>query len=165
MKTVLRTFALSFIVIPFFSFSSLKAQDNPIQLALFNPIQIVPENSSVTGLRFSLLYGKNAGVNGVDLGLVNFTTSNQLGIQWGVVGHTEGKFNGWQNNFVNITKDLFTGLQSGFVNYNSTKVSGLQFAVVNYAATMNGLQIGLVNIIGEGGFLPVFPIFNFSFED
>lgn len=165
MKTLFGIFALSFIVILIISSSGLMAQNNPIQLALFNPIQIVPENSSVTGLRFSLLYGKNAGVNGVDLGLVNFTTSGQLGIQWGIVGYNEGKFNGWQNNFVNITKDLFTGLQSGFVNYNSRKVSGLQFAVVNYAATMNGLQIGLVNIIGEGGFLPVFPIFNFSFDD
>ena len=43
-------------------------------------------------------------------------------------------------------------------------MNGLQIAVVNYAATLHGLQLGLINIIGKGGFLPVFPIFNFSFE-
>ena len=164
MKNIFIIIALLFILLPVISNTNLHAQDKPIQLALFNPIQIFPENTSITGLRFSLLYGKNARVNGVDLGLVNFTSSDQLGIQWGAVGYTEGNFTGWQSNWVSITKGQFVGLQSGVVTYNSSKVSGLQFAVVNYAATMNGLQIGLVNIIGEGGFLPVFPFFNFSFD-
>jgi hypothetical protein len=42
--------------------------------------------------------------------------------------------------------------------------NGLQISIVNYAATLKGLQIGLVNIIGKGGFLPWFPIFNFDFD-
>ena len=42
--------------------------------------------------------------------------------------------------------------------------NGLQFSIVNYSATLKGLQIGLINIIGKGGFLPVFPIFNFDFD-
>lgn len=164
MKTIFNTIVMVIIILPFVLNSGIKAQDKPIQLALFNPVQIFPENTSITGLRFSLLYGKNAKMNGVDLGLVNFTSSDQMGIQWGFVGYTEGNFTGWQDNFVSITKGNFVGLQSGAVTYNSGKVSGLQFAIVNYAETMNGLQIGLVNIIGKGGFLPVFPIFNFSFE-
>ena len=40
---------------------------------------------------------------------------------------------------------------------------GLQVGVVNYAQSMRGLQIGLVNIIKQGGQFPVFPIVNWSF--
>jgi hypothetical protein len=43
----------------------------PIQLALFNPVQIAPEESSIIGVRLSLLYGKNANMNGLQLGLIN----------------------------------------------------------------------------------------------
>jgi hypothetical protein len=42
--------------------------------------------------------------------------------------------------------------------------NGLQLSFVNYARTLNGVQIGLVNIIKEGGAFPIFPIVNWSFE-
>ncbi len=155
---------LLIIVLPIILSSQAAAQEKPIQLALFNPAQIVPESNSIKGLRINLIYGKNARMTGFDWGFVNHTTSDQLGIQWGFVGYTEGKFTGWQNNFVSITKGMFTGLQTGFVSYNSSKVNGLQFSFFNYAETLNGLQLGLINVIGKGGFLPVFPLFNFSFD-
>ncbi len=164
MRNLFLTFATILMLIPVATNSNIYAQESPIQLSLFNPVQIVPETNSVTGLRLSLLYGKNANVNGLDVGLVNVTTGNQVGLQYGVVGYNEGNFNGWQDNFVSIVKGNLTGLQTSAVNYSAGKVTGLQIAIVNYAATMNGLQLGLVNIIGKGGFLPVFPFFNFSFD-
>jgi hypothetical protein len=164
MRNLFLTFAALLFILPAAVNTNVYAQESPIQVALFNPVQIAPETNSVTGLRLSLLYGKNVNVNGIDIGLVNVTTGNQLGLQWGAVGYNEGNFNGWQDNFVSITKGNLTGLQTGAVTYNAGKVSGLQIAIVNYAATMNGLQLGLVNIIGKGGFLPVFPFFNFSFD-
>jgi len=144
--------------------STLFAQEGPIQLALFNPVQIVPENQSVSAFRFSLIYGKNAAVTGVDIGLVNFTSSKQTGIQWGGVGVVEGGFVGWQANFVSVSNGNFEGLQWSSVNHHSGHFKGLQLALVNYAATMKGIQIGFINIIGKGGFLPIFPLFNFSFD-
>ncbi|MCP4631734.1 MAG: hypothetical protein GY855_02330, partial [candidate division Zixibacteria bacterium] len=51
------------------------AQEKPIQLSLFNPIQIFPETDGITGVRLNLLYGRNTKVIGVDFGLVNHTTS------------------------------------------------------------------------------------------
>jgi len=164
MKKLFVAIAALFTMFSFVSQSSLFAQDKPIQLALLNPVQIAPEASSITGLRLSILYGKNANVNGLDLGFVNVTTGNQVGLQYGVVGYNEGNFNGWQDNFVSILKGNLTGLQTGAVTYTGGKASGIQIGIVNYASTMNGLQLGLINIIGEGGFLPVFPIFNFCFE-
>ena len=154
------------IIIVFMTLISgnLLAQDNPFQLSLFDPIQIVPNNESINGVRLNLIYSKNANVTGFDWGLVNVTTGKQLGVQWGGVNITDGGVTGWQAGFVNVSRGNFEGLQTSFVNYHDGHFNGLQFSVVNYAATLKGLQLGLINIIGSGGFLPVFPIFNFDFD-
>lgn len=139
------------------------AQEKPIQLSLLSPIQLVPEGNAISGVRLSLLYGKNKYVTGLDWGLVSHCTSGMSkGVQFGVVGYVEGDFMGWQSSVVNYTKGNFEGLQWGFVNY-AGHANGLQLGFVNYAMTMHGLQIGLVNIIKQGGQFPVFPIVNWSF--
>ena len=151
------------VILLFTQFISVNAQDKPIQLALFNPIQIADENTSITGVRLNLIYGKNTHVTGLDWGFVNHSTSGvSKGVQFGIVGIVEADFTGWQDNGVNITKGKFEGLQWGIVNYAGT-VSGLQIGIVNYAANMTkGLQIGLVNIIKQGGQFPFFPIVNWA---
>lgn len=141
--------------------SGTLAQGNPIQLSLFNPVQIVPERESVNGLRLNLIFSKNSSLVGADLGLVNMTTGPQTGVQWGFVGIVEGKFSGWQWNMVSVDRGDFEGLQMGM--YNSAEyVNGLQLGLINNAASMKGVQIGLVNIIKTGGAFPVFPIVNWS---
>lgn len=142
--------------------STIIAQSSPVQLSLWRTIQIVPENESVNGFRLSV-YGVNAGMTGLDLGIWNETRSQkQIGLQWGIVGKSLGGFTGWQNNAVNISADMFEGFQSGLVNYHTGRFSGLQFSFVNYAGSLNGVQIGLINIIKKGGWMPWFPIFNFG---
>lgn len=163
MKRSIQTSLLMFFIICSFNQIAF-SQDNPVQLSLFNPIQIVPDNESVSGIRLNLIYTSNVNITGFDWGLVNRTTGKQLGVQWGGVNLTDGGFTGWQAGFVNISKGSSVGLQSSFVNYHQGHFNGLQFSVVNYSATLKGLQLGLINIIGSGGFLPVFPIFNFDFD-
>ena len=143
--------------------TTVKAQDKPIQVALFNPVQVFPENTSITGLRLNILYGKNNNVSGIDWGLVNSTTGKQVGLQMGVINLVDNGFLGLQSGFVNFTDSKFEGLQWGFVNYHRGKVSGVQFGFINYAGSMYGLQIGLINIIQQGGAFPFFPIVNWSF--
>lgn len=154
-----------------------KAQDKPIQLALFAPIQIFPDTTTIKGVRFSLLYGRNATVKGLDIGLVSHATSGlSKGAQFGIVGIVDEDFIGFQNNWVNITKGNFEGFQWGLVNLannangfqlafvnHANHASGFQLGLVNYARTLDGLQIGLINIIKTGGQFPVFPIVNWSF--
>ncbi len=161
MKKEFSLYIISFVVL-FSAF--ITAQDSPFQLSLFNPIQIVPEHKSVSGIRLNLIYTKNVNVTGFDMGLVNVTTGKQLGVQWGGVNVTDGGVTGWQSAFVNVSRGNFVGLQTSFVNYHGGHFNGLQFSIVNYAETLEGLQLGLINIIGKGGFLPVFPIFNFDFD-
>jgi len=141
-----------------------QVKDKPIQLSLFSPIQLFPEETPIVGLRLSLIYGRNSSVTGLDWGLVNHTTSGlSKGVQFGLVSLVEADFVGWQNNAINITKGDFEGFQWGIVNY-ANRANGFQLGLVNYAVTMNGLQIGLINIIKQGGQFPVFPIVNWSFD-
>lgn len=142
----------------------MNAQERPIQISLFTPVQIFPASYSITGIRLNLIYGRNASVSGVDIGLINHTTTGiSKGVQWGIVSMNDDGFMGWQDSFVNITKEKYEGFQLGFVNYAGT-MSGFQLGFVNYSETMNkGLQIGLVNIIKHGGQFPFFPIVNWAF--
>jgi len=168
METEMKTsqkFAVVFsLILVLGSNVELFPQEKPIQLALFNPVQIFPENTSIAGLRINLIYGKNASVTGLDWGFVNSTTGSQKGVQFGFINLTDGGFTGLQEGFVNVSKGNSLGLQTGGVNYHQGNFNGLQISIVNYAATLEGLQLGLINIIGEGGFLPVFPLFNFDFD-
>lgn len=161
MKNIIVILTAFFII--FFIPKETFSQEKPIQLALFNPVQIFPENESITGLRISILYGKNRNVSGFDWGFVNSTTGKQVGVQYGFVNLVDGGFLGLEAGFVNVTDSQFEGLQWGFVNYHKGKVSGLQLGFVNYARSMKGIQIGLINIINKGGMFPFFPIVNWSF--
>jgi hypothetical protein len=152
----------SFILITFISAPAL-AETRPVQLSLFTPIQIFPENDTITGVRINLIYGRNASVTGLDWGLINHTTAGMTTAwQIGVVGLVDSDFTGWQNNDVNVVKGNFKGFQSGIVNY-ARSAKGLQLGFVNYAERINGLQIGLLNIIRQDGVFPVLPIVNWSF--
>lgn len=149
----------------------------PLQLALFNPVQVRPEDTSIFLLRVNLIYGKNVSVKGLDIGIANHCSGGiSKGLQWGIVGFVEGDFIGWQDQFVNMTAGTFTGFQSGFYNdldngeafqlgciNRARAVSGLQLGIVNYTESMYGLQIGLINFIKEKDRLPVLPIVNWSF--
>jgi len=168
-------------VVLFCSFSTeqghAQMSEKPFQVALFNPIQIYNEETSIIILRLNVIYGRNVSVKGLDVGLVNYNTGGvSKGLQHGLVGVVEGDFVGWQDNGINLVKGEFTGCQSGFYNsldhgeafqpgiFNKARdMSGFQLGLVNYTENMYGLQIGLVNIIREKATLPIFPIVNWHF--
>jgi hypothetical protein len=152
-------------------------QEEPLQLALFHPLQVRDESMSILILRLNLIYGRNYSVKGIDLGIGNHCTGGETdGLQYGLVGLVEGDFVGWQNCALAITKGEFTGYQSGLYNESGPlkgfqlgfinragEARGFQLGLVNYAETMYGLQIGLACIINQKESLPVLPIINFSF--
>lgn len=171
--------ALLFITILAFGWPAQQAQaqdSKPVQLSLIHPIQLFPESTDIRGVRINLIYGKNVSVSGLDVGLVNHS-SDFKGLQYGAVGINDTEFVGWQYHFVNIGNATVRGAQTGLVNTSgdmkgfqygfvntSGQMNGVQLGVVNYAQRMTkGLQVGLVNIISEGGQFPVFPVVNWSF--
>jgi hypothetical protein len=128
--------------------TGIATASQPIQLALFTPIQIVPANESVGVVRLNLIYSKNQSVTGLDWGLVNHSGSGAgVGLALGFVNYNEGSYQ---------------GLQWGAVNYTDS-MQGLQLGFVNYSKRLNGVQVGFLNFIEKGGLLPIFPFFNFSF--
>ncbi len=141
--------------------STMYAQ-GAVQLSLINSIQIVPENQSVTAFRLAI-YGKNRATQYVDLGIVTQNTSGMSqGVQFSFVG-LQDDFTGWQAaTAFNYSTGSVKGLMTGAVNL-SGHMNGLQMGIVNVTDTAYGLQLGLLNFIKKGGFLPFFPIFNFSF--
>ena len=158
-----------------------RAQEQPLSLGIVPPLQRVPVDQSVGAFRFSLIFGRNVNVKYVDLGLVNKTDGKNEGIQLGAVG-LGNDFSGFQWNWLGAyNTGYLKGVQlSGLGNYTESGVGvqwsgifngsesfeGLQVSLVNYTKTLQGLQVGIINIIAEGGDifgLPVFPFVNFDF--
>ena len=104
---------------------------------------------------------------GAQLGIFNYAATF-CGQQGGFANVAGRSFTGLQSGFLNSTRDL-DGLQCGFyllswLNMASGTMRGCQIGLVNYAEWVDGgLQIGLVNIISENGWLPVLPIVNGHF--
>jgi hypothetical protein len=147
------------LVLPFVG----AAQSKPINIALFNPVQIFPEDNSIAGLRINLIYGKNVSMVGLDWGLANHIgTGGFTGLQWGLANICDGNFVGVQGGLLNLSNKNVEGFQYGWYN-TGDYVSGFQLGLVNSAGSMKGLQIGIINIIKTGGQFPVFPIVNWSF--
>jgi len=117
-----------------------------IQLSVFNPIQLHPEETSVRGVRLGLIYGKNHNLTGVDYAYgVNRLTGSMVGLQSGFWNDVDGDFTGWQSGAVNITRGDFLGLQSGAVNITKGNVQGVQSGLVNMSGSLEGVQFGIYN--------------------
>lgn len=114
----------------------------PLSVNLVPPVQFPPSDYNITGLRTSLLFGRQRDMYGIDLGVLgNITDQNFVGLA------VSGLFN--------ITHGQTTALGAqlaGGANYNSQKtdVYGLQLALganINKAASsVTGLQFALVNL-------------------
>ena len=149
-----------------------------------------PDDPTVSGMRFSLLYGKTENVSGFDLGLSSFSsTGNSTGLA-AILGihQITGKSTGLQASLINIHSGEAAGINMAFINsiqkmgqgginigfLNVTKgssnveISGMaisdsarvQIGFINVTERIDSIQIGFLNF-AQNGFLPVFPIFNF----
>lgn len=157
--------------------AAAEGNPKPVNLALLAPIQLVPQDQSVKGFRFSLLYGRNYDMEGLDISLVGLNDNDFSGVQFAAVGITKKKFTGvqwaaisWageslegaQLGFFNGTKDM-KWIQVGTINY-AESVEGIQLSFINFTDYLHGIQVGILNF-AKNGFMPVFPLFNFNFDD
>jgi len=159
-------------------FSAAALAASPLQLSLFNPVQLISEDESIHGLSLGLfytvnndMYGANASLvanrlygdmKGGQWGLVNLVEGECWGYQEGLYNRVDGAFYGWQAGLVNIANSKTVGLQSGLVN-TTVDLQGVQFGLVNMTDVLYGLQIGLVNLNASGDPFGFLPIVNFSF--
>jgi hypothetical protein len=145
---------------------------SPLAVAVVNPVQFPSDEATVTGARFSLLWGQHHDIYGLDFGLLgNITTHQFKGLSVsGLFNNTRGdtsivglQLAGLTN--VNMNKTSVYGFQvAAGLNYNDaesqlvgvqlaainltefTKVYGAQFGFYNKALDVYGIQIGIVNV-------------------
>ncbi|MBN1268382.1 MAG: hypothetical protein JXB04_02250 [Kiritimatiellae bacterium] len=60
-----------------------RAEVRPLQLAIWHPLQMIDDQTSIVGLRLSLVYGENADLTGLDIGLVSLTDGDMRGVGLG----------------------------------------------------------------------------------
>jgi len=140
------------------------------QAAVWNPVQLFPEQYDVCGLRLNMLHGQNRDLYGVDIGLMNRATRDTSGIQLAVIVNITGAFGmtnspRWHDDFeINKPKHLkkvcvgqveyvaggeWSGIQvAGLMNVVNGKGDGLQLASLgNFIyGDMKGCQVGFLNI-------------------
>jgi len=166
MKTLFKSLILTLAL---FCYSNTRAATSPVAIGLLPPLQFPPTDFDVTGLRLSLLWGKQRTMSGLDFGVLgNITDQTSSGLSFaGLVNYVGGTTNALQvaglaN--VNMGKTTIYGLQLALVNYNPaestvggfqlglvnmssfTNICGLQVGAYNTARTVHGLQIGLINV-------------------
>jgi len=141
-KKVLILVLLGLVMIP----QLAKAEEvKPVQLAVYNPVQLVPEADSIKGVRLSLFYTVNEDVTGLFGWLGGTTTGDVKGAELGW-DLTEGSFQvpyGWAvwRNFVvagvrscrrgfylcspahSWRKEFHHGCQLGWVNHARADLS------------------------------------------
>jgi hypothetical protein len=157
--------------------STLPALAEPLQLALWDPVQLRPASASIEGLRLNLVYGRNRNLSGLDFGLVNRLDGSCTGWQGGAVNRVDGSFTGIQDGWLYsevggpltglqtaaLTRaGTLTGIQWGLVNL-SGKVQGVQVGLYNQCSSLRGLQVGLLNRETGNPDWPFLPLLRWSF--
>lgn len=145
----------------------VKAQENEVsqaegaQFTLAYPLGTNGVGAVEKANRFSLnlLYGVNGGLNGLELGgLANYNNGDVNGVQLaGMTNINRGTINGlmWSG-ALNLTIGDARGAQISDVNVAVGYFKGFQGGVINYAGRLRGVQVGLINIVGEdNGALPI----------
>ena len=107
----------------------------PIQISICPPIQLLPENWDVWGLRLDLPYGNNRDLYGIDAGIGNIVSDEFVGIQIGGI-----------NAIVGLESHAI-GLQvAGLVNDSAGNMKGAQISFWNQGGGFAGAQMGFVNL-------------------
>ena len=125
--------------------------------------------STPNNFSFNVLYGLNGGLNGTEIGgLMNYNNGEMNGFQMaGVVNINREQSNGVMlagksnislgqtsgamiSGVYNLATGDSKGVQIAAVNNATADFSGVQIGCVNYAHRLDGVQIGIVNIVDDG---------------
>lgn len=120
----------------------------PLQLSVWEPVQMFPEKFNVYGMRLNLAYGSNRNLTGLDVGGVNLVTETQQGAQLGLVNLSEDSRGGCLG-LLNYTSNL-SGIQAGFLNTAQKSCNGIQVVgLMNLADQVRGAQVHC-GVLGNG---------------
>lgn len=178
-------------VIPFVClllFANVAFAETGFQFAV--PGANLPDDPDVSGMRFSLLYGKNQSMSGLDLGLLSMSETSKMsglamvagvhkvtgemssGVAFSLMNYHTGMDSGVNGAFVNVLNEAGGAFNTGFFiiakgatlvdlgGINISNSSKVQIGFINVTQELETFQFGFLNM-AKNGFLPIFPIFNF----
>jgi hypothetical protein len=145
---------------------------SPLAVSIVPPVQFPPEDFTITGVRLSLLYGRQRDVYGFDFGVLgNITNQTFVGtavsglfnINHGmtdIVGIQAAAVANWSTQKLDVygvqvaltniveAESSVNGLQLSLANMSShTTIRGFQVGVYNVARSVYGFQVGLINVV------------------
>jgi len=135
---------------------------SPVRLCFTEDAIAFPENADIYGINLGIPASYNSKkiqkIYGLDIGIVSIE-SKATGVQLGLTNWSNGS-RGVQIACANIVKEV-TGLQIGIANV-AKKSCVFQIGALNFSRrNSTGIQIGVFNFMDKG-FLPFFPLINFS---
>lgn len=133
-----------------------------VQLGLFAPLQIIPEDYAIYGLKLGMIYSSNRTLAGLDLGVCNETTETHYGVSCslltlrqgdvyglniaGIMNLSKANETGWSMaGLYNEIKGTLRGVQVALLSNQAYQVKGLQLGLVNYTRNLTGVQLGILN--------------------
>jgi hypothetical protein len=164
------------------------AAETGFQLAV--PNVNVPNDPHVSGLRLSVLHGKNESMRGVDFGALSVSETGrasgvafiggvhyvrqamQSGAAFSLVNYHKGRDSGMNGAFINLLHDTSNAFNVGFITYasgatmldlggiNISRSSTVQIGFLNVTDRIKSFQFGFLNM-ADNGFFPIFPVFYF----
>lgn len=147
--------------------SASRAQEkegNPVESSQFTFAYPLGTNgmdaiSKSNKFSFNVLYGVNGGLDGLEIGgLLNYNHGAVNGVQLAGLGNVNREYTSglmWAGCF-NLTLDDARGVQFADLNITTGDFTGVQAGVFNYAGGLQGVQFGLINIVGEdNGAVPI----------
>lgn len=147
--------------------SKITAQENETrssqsaQFTFAYPLGTNGTDATSVSNNFSLnaLYGLNGGLDGIEIGgIMNYNTGGVTGVQLaGVANINAEQTHGFMcAGFYNLSMDDASGVQMADINTAMGDFTGVQLGVVNYAKRLKGVQLGLINVVGEdNGAVPI----------
>ena len=142
-------------------FSGIASAWTPLRFCVLPEIAL-PRTSSVYGLNIGLINGivtNEQSIAGIDIAAVG-SVGPVDGVQMSLVNICQGSAGVQFALGINVAK-RFGGFQLAVFNSASENSGFFQLGLCNKSSNSSGFQLGLLNIM-DNGFLPFFPIFNFS---
>jgi hypothetical protein len=180
MKMTVKLVVAAFLLLPCKYMAAQNSDPDkvrPAQITFAYPLGSNGINSMdyVNNFSLNILYGLNGGVAGAEMGsIINFNRWDVKGLQMagvsninsgytngiqmaGVVNFNRGETKGIQlAGVVNFNVNPTKGIQAGTSNFVLSDFTGFQLGVINFSESLKGIQLGVINILGNpDGALPV----------
>jgi len=116
---------------------------------------------TVSGAQTGLINTSIGDMRFAQIGYINTSLGDTTGVQLGFINTSRGEMRGAQLGFINTALRGGQLPQIGFVNTSAGPLNGMQLGFINFADSIeDGIPIGFISIVRNGGFRAVEYVFS-----